>query len=97
MKYAYENGFKTSVSIEPFLDYNPKTLVTVLLLYVTESIWLGPMNYIPKNSIPYEDKQQYTEIRKKYETNHLKEIFDDLKDFPKIKFKDSMTIRLGIP
>jgi DNA repair photolyase len=96
LKYAYENGFKTSVSIEPFLDYNPKTLATVLSPYVTESIWLGPMNYILKNSISLEDKQQYEEIRKKYEINHLKEIFEDLKDFPKIRFKDSMTLRLDI-
>jgi len=96
LKYAYEKGFKTSVSIEPFLDYNPKKLVNILSPYVTESIWLGPMNYIPKNSIPNKDKQQYTEIRKSYEIDHLKEIFEDLKDFPKIKFKDSMTIRLDI-
>ncbi len=96
LKYAYEKGFKTSVSIEPFLDYNPKKLVNILSPYVTESIWLGPMNYIPKNSIPNKDKQQYTEIRKSYEIDHLKEIFEDLKDFPRIKFKDSMTIRLDV-
>jgi len=64
IKYAYEKGFKTSVSIEPFLDYNPKKLVNILSPYVTESIWLGPMNYIPQNSIPSEDKPQYAEIRK---------------------------------
>jgi len=96
LEYAYEKGFKTSVSIEPFLDYNPKKLVNILSPYVTESIWLGPMNYIPKNSIPNKDKQQYTEIRKSYEIDHLKEIFEDLKDFPRIKFKDSMTIRLDV-
>ncbi len=95
LKYAYEKGFKTSVSIEPFLDYNPKALVNILLPYITESIWLGPMNYIPKNSIPNKDKQHYTEIRKNYEIDHLKEIFEDLKGFSRIKFKDSMTIRLG--
>ena len=96
LKYAYEKGFKTSVSIEPFLDYTPQILVNMLASYITESIWLGPMNYIPKNSIPNEDKQQYVEIRKKYEVDHLKEIFEDLKDFPLIRFKDSMTNRLDI-
>ncbi len=96
LKYAYKKGFKTSVSIEPFLDYDPRTLVNILSPYITESIWLGPMNYIPKNSIANEDRQQYVEIRKKYEIGHLKELFEDLKDFPRIRFKDSMTIRLDV-
>ena len=96
LEHAYEKGFKTSVSLEPFLDYNPKKLVNILSPYITESIWLGPMNYIPKNSVTNEDKQQYAEIRKRYEIDHLKEIFEDLKDFPQIRFKDSMTNRLNI-
>ena len=55
------------------------------------------MNYIPKNDIPNEDKQQYTEIRKRYEIGHLKEVYEGLKSFPRIRFKDSMNIRLGVP
>lgn len=96
LKYAYEKGFKTSVSAEPFLDYDPKGLVTLLVPHITESIWLGPMNYIPKNSIPDEEKYRYTEIRKIYEIDHLRDIFEGLKEYPRIKFKDSMTIRLGV-
>lgn len=96
LKYAYEKGFKTSVSVEPFLDYTPQTLIHTLSPYITESIWLGPMNYIPQNSIRNGDKQQYAEIRNKYKIDHLREIFKDLKDLPLIRFKDSMTIRLGM-
>ena len=96
LKYAYEKGFKTSVSIEPFLDYTPQTLINILSPYITESIWLGPMNYIPKNGILNDDKQQYAEIRKKYEIDHLRDIYEDLKDFPLIRFKDSMTNRLDM-
>lgn len=95
LRYAYENDFKTSVSIEPFLDYDPSKLVHAVSPYVTESIWLGPMNYIPQNGISNEDAQQYSEIRKRYEISHLQEIFEGLKDFPKIRFKDSMLIRLA--
>jgi len=94
LKYANSKDFKTSVSIEPFLDYNPITLMNILSPYVTESIWLGPMNYIPKNGIPIEDDQHYEEIRKKYELEHLKELFDGLKNYPKIRFKDSFANRL---
>jgi hypothetical protein len=96
LKYAYENEFKTSVSVEPFLDYIPQILVRKLSPFVTESIWLGPMNYIPQNGISSKDEHQYIEIRKRYDINHLKNIYEDLKDFPLIRFKDSMSNRLNI-
>ena len=96
LKYAYEQTFKTSVSIEPFLDYTPQTLVHSLSPYVTESIWLGPMNYIPSNSIPESDKHYYENIRYNYLLEHLQEIYEDLKGNPIIRFKDSMINRLGM-
>lgn len=94
LRYAFKEGFKTSVSIEPFLDYEPPKLVNTLAPYITESIWLGPMNYIPRNNISEKDKPQYEKIRKNYEISHLKELFEGLKDFPKFRFKDSMIIKL---
>lgn len=96
LKYAHKTGFKTSVSIEPFLDYTPEVLINNLAPYVTESIWLGPMNYIPSNNLKNEDKGRYIEIRKNYELSHLQDIYNNVKDFPKIRFKDSMTNKLGI-
>ena len=72
------NDFKASVSIEPFLDCDPSKLVHVVSPYVTESIWVGPINYIPKNGVSNEDTQQYTEIRRRYEISHLKEVFEGL-------------------
>lgn len=93
---AYKEGFKTSVSVEPFLDYNPRNVVKLVAPYTTESIWVGPMNYIRRNNIPQEEQFQYEEMRKKIEVNHLKEIYKDLKNVPKIRFKDSMKIKLGI-
>lgn len=96
LKYAYENGFKTSVSVEPFLDFTPQTLIYTLSPYVTESIWLGPMNYIPQNGFSEEVEQRYKEIRKRYEISHLKQIYEEIRDFPLVKFKDSMTNRLNM-
>jgi DNA repair photolyase len=96
LKYAFKKSFKTSVSIEPFLDYDPQKLVRIVAPYITESIWLGPMNYIPKNNIPNKYKSLYDDIRKNYEIEHLKEIYEDLRDFPNIRFKDSMIIKLSL-
>ncbi len=97
LKYAYNMDFKTSVSIEPFLDYTPQNLINMLSSYVTESIWLGPMNYIPLNNIPEMDKHYYQNIRNNYLLEHLREIHEELKNNPIIRFKDSMNNRLGIP
>ena len=95
LKYAYNMGFKTSVSIEPFLDYIPQTLINILSPYITESIWLGPMNYIPLKSIPEVDKHYYSNIRENYLVKHLREIYEELRSNPIIRFKDSMNNRLG--
>ncbi|MFC1927843.1 radical SAM protein [Chloroflexota bacterium] len=95
LQYAYEQTFKTSVSIEPFLDHTPQTLVHSLSPYVTESIWLGPMNYIPSNGIPESDRHCYENIRYNYLLEHLQELYEDLRDNPIIRFKDSMIHRLG--
>lgn len=93
---AYKEGFKTSVSIEPFLDNEPQLLIHEVAPYVTESIWIGPMNYIKRNNIPEEDQPMYDAIRNSIKVSHLKEIYEDLKDFPNIRFKDSMKIKLGL-
>ena len=93
---AYKEGFKTSVSVEPFLDNVPQQLVREVVAYATESIWIGPMNYIPRNNIPEEDQPMYDSMRDNVKVSHLKEIYEDLKNFPKIRFKDSMMIKLGL-
>lgn len=96
LKYAYQAGFKTSVSIEPFLDYDPGNLVEIVSPFITESIWLGPMNYVPRNGISTQDKHFYEEIRERSDVGRLRAIYEDLKEVPKIRFKDSIANRLGL-
>ena len=95
LKYAFRKRFKTSVSIEPFLDYDPTKLVEKIAPFTTESIWIGRMNYIPRNNLSKEEEPYYNEIRKNYETSHLWEIYTRLNGNPKIRFKDSITNQLG--
>ena len=97
LKYAFENDFKTSVSIEPFLDYKPQELVEKISPFITESVWVGPMNYIARSNIKKRDASQYEETRKNYEVTNLTRIYEDLKNKPLIRFKDSMAIRLHLP
>lgn len=90
LKFAFTKGFKTSVSIEPFLDYNPIPLIETVMPFTTESIWLGRMNYIAIQNLSDREEIYYQQVRKNYETPHLLEILDNLKAYPKIRLKDSI-------
>lgn len=45
LQWLYNNNYQTSVSIEPFLE-NPIPIVKKVLPFVTEKIWVGPMNKV---------------------------------------------------
>lgn len=92
LKFAYEMGFKTSVSIEPFLDKDPYILVDLLMPYITESIWIGKMNYIKANNISKYMKEFYDEIRVITTKKKLKKIIDksQLYDEKILRIKDSI-------
>jgi DNA repair photolyase len=96
LQYAFRKGYKTSVSIEPFLDYDPQPLVTKISPFVTESIWLGIMNYIPRKNLRKDEIPYYDSIRENYCDEHLKEIYDTLHLSPKIRWKDSIKTRLSL-
>lgn len=96
LKYAFEKEFKTSVSIEPFLDYDPVELIDAVAPFITESIWIGKMNYIPRRMTSKKVAPYYDRIRRNYTHAHLEELYDNLRDYPKVRFKDSVRIKLGL-
>jgi len=96
LKFAFNKKYRTSVSIEPFLDRRPQELIKIVKPFCTESIWVGKMNYIPSDSSLLPNLQPFfTEIRKNYEIAHLLKIYNSLKNKRKIRFKDSVTIKLS--
>ncbi len=96
LHYAFKKGFKTSVSIEPFLDYDPTSLIDLISPYVTESIWLGVMNYIPRKNVHKSEIPFYNSIRENYGEKHLKEIHEIFNKSPKIRWKDSIKKKLHL-
>jgi len=88
--YAFEKGFKTSVSIEPFLDFDPIPLIDSLTPWITESIWIGKMNYIRRNNLSDSEKSFYSSIRKNYEIKNIIKIARKLENKKLIRFKDSI-------
>jgi DNA repair photolyase len=94
LMFSFNKGYKTSVSIEPFLDYDPVYLVDSISPFCTESIWIGLMNYIPRMGIKMDEIPFYDEIRKNYSQENLKEIYAKLVEKPRIRWKDSIRKRI---
>jgi DNA repair photolyase len=96
LTYAYENGFKTSVSIEPFLDKDPSALIKQVYDYCTESIWIGTMNYIWKKDFKTpEELMELERVKRIHQRWNLIRIYNKYKNLDKIRFKDSFMNRLG--
>jgi len=88
---AFENGWKTSISIEPFLDKDPTYLITRFfdmddggVDIITDTIWLGVMSGI----VPEELKVNYTKENLVLITNKIKKLPGKIRS--KIRFKDSI-------
>jgi len=93
---AHENGFKTSVSMEPMLDSsNVIKDFNKLSPYVTDSIWIGKMNRISDRvtGIPVAEKKR---IREGQTDSKIIKIYGALKDEPKVKWKESFKKVLGL-
>lgn len=93
---AYDKGFKTSISIEPFLDKDPFELIEISYPYVTESIWIGKMNYMKSIGKNQEEQKYSDHIQDINSIKNLKRIiFKSKKDNKvKINIKDSINYEL---
>jgi len=91
LEIAFKDGFATSVSSEPMLAgrYGATEVVNTVFPMVTESIWIGKMNKallrVDKVFKPYVD-----EIMNLQSDSEILLMHDDLKDNPKIRWKDSI-------
>ena len=74
LKLAFQRGFKTSISIEPFLDEDPIPLILKLNPFVSETIWIGKMNYIKATNITSGEKRFYEYQRKICSWTNIKKI-----------------------
>ena len=98
LKHAFLKNFKTSVSIEPFLDKNPIPLIEIIQPFVSETIWIGKMNYIRKDNLTIEEIDYYNQIRENISPNNIYEIIEKLKKNNKIRYKDRIKkMNLEIP
>ena len=100
LQYAYDFGFKTSISAEPLLYFaNIDQLLAELLPFVTDSIWIGKMNHIDKFD-KYADAQTQealTQIEAGQTDAIIKSIYLRHKHNPMIKWKESIKKVVGLP
>lgn len=95
LKYAYENGFETSISCEPMLDGKTVKLVADLEEYVTDFIWIGKANFLLRrlnmNGINDEETiNRANQLIQMQSDNNIKLLYKKLKNNPKIKWKESI-------
>ncbi len=95
LKYAFEKGFSTSVSCEPMLDDSVEELVSILVPFVTDSIWIGKANFLLKrlrtNGITdAETIKKANELIASQSDDNIKALYEKLKNTEKVKWKESI-------
>lgn len=101
LAFAFSEGFRTSVSIEPYLDGSVLAVVRETEPYVTDTIWIGTMNQISRRvdttGWTEEQFQHLRSVQNLSRPKWVRYFYDALKDNPKIRWKDSIRKMLHLP
>lgn len=102
VKFAYNDGFKTSISIEPRLDANTDTVIETVYPYVTDSIWLGSANKmkfrLKMNGCADEVHFKAAEVLEALNgEGKVKKLYAKWGNDRKIKWKETLKKILGLP
>ena len=94
LKYAFSQGYRTSVSCEPALDGNTFELVQKLSPYITDTLWIGLANRMKGNLKlnGHGDAETWGkagELKKVQSKEWVYNLYEKLVDNPKIRWKDS--------
>ena len=94
LKHAFDQGFQTSVSMEPMLEDREgiSNLVAEVEPYVTHSIWIGKMQRIPTkyNAHVQGFKEAESKIRAQQTDENILELFEVFNNHSKVRWKDSI-------
>lgn len=101
LKWAYTQGFATSISAEPILDMDHvNDLVAEVRDFVTDTIWLGKMNRVRQRlSLNKADEETILRAERLIQSQNDKnilELYNRFKDDPLIEWKDSIKEVIGV-
>ena len=97
LRYAYQHGFSTSISLEPTLDLFPEKVVDKVYDMVTNDIWIGLPNMLNqrlKMNGYGEDEQimkASAELQKGQSVEWVLKLVEKYDGDKKIEYKDSIT------
>jgi len=94
LQHAYRSGFATSVSIEPMLAARAEIIKLVARVepYVSDTIWVGKMQRIPRkyNAHVAGFEQAVALIKAQQTDTEVLKLVDALAKNPKVRWKDSV-------
>jgi len=102
LKYAFNDGYQTSISCEPMLDTRVDQVIDKVLPCVTETIWLGKpnkligrlsMNGFKNDKVTMERARR---LMKSLSDEYILNLYARYRDNPKIRWKDSIKKVVGI-
>jgi hypothetical protein len=100
LRHAWQEGFQTSVSVEPMLDAPHITdLFQTIKPFVTHSIWIGKMNKVRHRvriKTP-EDEEAVRRIEENQTDDHIWEIYEAIREEPLVRWKESIKEVVGLP
>lgn len=99
LKTAYAHGYMTSISMEPNLDPpNTAQNFNIFKSYVSDSIWIGCLNKggMRVEIQTEEDRKQLDRILEWQDAVHMGRIYNQLKDEPLVRWKESYKTMLGL-
>ena len=101
LQFAYGEGFKTSISCEPFLDKTVEKLVEKTREYVTDSIWIGKANKLKamltlNGYMDAESLKRANELEELYKSDYKNILYKLYKKDKMIRWKDSLKKDFGI-
>jgi DNA repair photolyase len=100
LKLAHSRGFQTSISSEPMLDDIPHMTLLFYMAkeFITNSHWMGKANDLLKrlkfNGIKILEEAQ--NLIDYWDDNHVKILYESLKDEPTIRWKESIKKIVGL-
>ena len=101
LRYAYNNGFRTSISCEPMLDDSIGTIINDVQPFTSDYIWIGKANFLIRrlrmNGVTDSKTMQMAEELLNLQSDEsILNMYNTFKIFPKIKWKESIKSVVGI-
>lgn len=95
LKYAFNNGYNTSVSCEPMMDNKVDKVIDAVKPFVTETIWIGKVNLmwsrLKRNTkMTKELREKAKQLEQWQSDDNILLLYDKYKNDPIVKWKDSI-------